>query len=243
MERSDLQDDRHDQRAAAGAFLDKPLKVIANLLFDDSIVSLLFRTGVIERALHDLPCLGNQSLLGDCHTAHHDLGCVLEQPCPLIDGNNRQHDPVFAEVFTVADDKVSDNIVRGSAGVDADAAHGYLAGFSGGVLVQLQNIPVLQQNRLLHYSHRAGEIHVPLEVAIVAMYGDEELWSNEVNHQPQLFLAAVSTDVDQPRSTVVVDNLGIAAFQMVDNAVDGPVSYTHLRAHETGRNLVCRLLL
>ena len=24
---------------------------------------------------------------------------------------------------------------------------------------------------------------------------------------------------------------------------DDPVSYTHLRAHETGRNLVCRLLL
>ena len=24
---------------------------------------------------------------------------------------------------------------------------------------------------------------------------------------------------------------------------NGPVSYTHLRAHETGRNLVCRLLL
>ena len=29
-----------------------------------------------------------------------------------------------------------------------------------------------------------------------------------------------------------------------ENAIiDGPVSYTHLRAHETGRNLVCRLLL
>src|SRR5665213_947526 len=27
------------------------------------------------------------------------------------------------------------------------------------------------------------------------------------------------------------------------SATDGPVSYTHLRAHETGRNLVCRLLL
>ena len=26
-------------------------------------------------------------------------------------------------------------------------------------------------------------------------------------------------------------------------ATGGPVSYTHLRAHETGRNLVCRLLL
>ena len=26
-------------------------------------------------------------------------------------------------------------------------------------------------------------------------------------------------------------------------AIAGPVSYTHLRAHQTGRNLVCRLLL
>src|SRR5665213_1412907 len=30
-------------------------------------------------------------------------------------------------------------------------------------------------------------------------------------------------------------------FQVI--AVGTPVSYTHLRAHETGRNLVCRLLL
>src|SRR5678810_1412401 len=33
---------------------------------------------------------------------------------------------------------------------------------------------------------------------------------------------------------------------LIANQVEGtfgPVSYTHLRAHETGRNLVCRLLL
>src|SRR5665213_3900566 len=31
---------------------------------------------------------------------------------------------------------------------------------------------------------------------------------------------------------------------MMDTVLNlGPVSYTHLRAHETGRNLVCRLLL
>ena len=30
-------------------------------------------------------------------------------------------------------------------------------------------------------------------------------------------------------------------FRAVDSV--SPVSYTHLRAHETGRNLVCRLLL
>ena len=35
---------------------------------------------------------------------------------------------------------------------------------------------------------------------------------------------------------VLVQFLGICPFL-------GAVSYTHLRAHETGRNLVCRLLL
>src|SRR5665213_3779728 len=31
--------------------------------------------------------------------------------------------------------------------------------------------------------------------------------------------------------------------EIVTNRTPQPVSYTHLRAHETGRNLVCRLLL
>ena len=35
---------------------------------------------------------------------------------------------------------------------------------------------------------------------------------------------------------------GISFIEMHERGVD-PVSYTHLRAHETGRNLVCRLLL
>ena len=35
---------------------------------------------------------------------------------------------------------------------------------------------------------------------------------------------------------MLIDNLRLRGRE-------GPVSYTHLRAHETGRNLVCRLLL
>ena len=42
-------------------------------------------------------------------------------------------------------------------------------------------------------------------------------------------------------------SIGIFLFGAEMNEVTGPfgypVSYTHLRAHETGRNLVCRLLL
>src|SRR5674476_984706 len=42
------------------------------------------------------------------------------------------------------------------------------------------------------------------------------------------------------KSTTAV-NLALALA--AEGATVGPVSYTHLRAHETGRNLVCRLLL
>src|SRR5665213_3731959 len=41
-----------------------------------------------------------------------------------------------------------------------------------------------------------------------------------------------------PRSVICGANLG----SHVSNNIEA-VSYTHLRAHETGRNLVCRLLL
>src|SRR5674476_1441432 len=35
----------------------------------------------------------------------------------------------------------------------------------------------------------------------------------------------------------------IMARHVIGSKPSAPVSYTHLRAHETGRNLVCRLLL
>src|SRR5674476_506983 len=45
-----------------------------------------------------------------------------------------------------------------------------------------------------------------------------------------------------PRKTAAAEVRGwLARFRVPEYA--DPVSYTHLRAHETGRNLVCRLLL
>ena len=45
--------------------------------------------------------------------------------------------------------------------------------------------------------------------------------------------------------TVFIDNNDehLENYLNESNTVYLPVSYTHLRAHETGRNLVCRLLL
>ncbi len=54
------------------------------------------------------------------------------------------------------------------------------------------------------------------------------------------YLAVVCDDV------VLVERMrkgrGVSDDEWIRNP-SSPVSYTHLRAHETGRNLVCRLLL
>ena len=50
-----------------------------------------------------------------------------------------------------------------------------------------------------------------------------------------------------PKIAKIVVNMGvgeaIANSKVLDTAVEEPVSYTHLRAHETVLDLVCRLLL
>src|SRR5665213_3108709 len=59
---------------------------------------------------------------------------------------------------------------------------------------------------------------------------------------------AKATALLQPDERTVVNRLGTlhelpsGTWKMHAGDV-APVSYTHLRAHETGRNLVCRLLL
>ena len=43
--------------------------------------------------------------------------------------------------------------------------------------------------------------------------------------------------------TILVGTDGSATARAAEEAAAAPVSYTHLRAHETNANIVCRLLL
>ena len=98
---------------------------------------------------------------------------------------------------------------------------GDLAGLVGGFAVDREHIAVFQQQNLLGDAGGKRQLNVALEVAVVAVDGDEELRSHEVDHHAKLFLRAVAGDVDEAVGAVVVDDAGIAAFEMVDDAVDG----------------------
>ena len=70
-----------------------------------------------------------------------------------------------------------------------------------------------------------GQVHLTADVALrlEAVFGiPASFWNNlEAIYCEKLAKAKAENEMD----------------------ADIPVSYTHLRAHETGRNLVCRLLL
>ena len=58
-------------------------------------------------------------------------------------------------------------------------------------------------------------------MTIIAVDRDKELGPHEVDHHAEFFLRSVAGYVDEAMRAIVVDHLGVAALQMIDDAVDG----------------------
>ena len=146
------------------------------------------------------------------------FGRALDLAGALVDGDDGEDDAALGEVLAVADDDVFDD-VDGAAGVDADAADGDFA-----VLARRESLsssrtsPSSSSDGVFDDAGAGGEFGVALEVAVVAVDGDEELGPQQVDHQAQLFLRAVAADVDEALRAVVVDDAGVAALEVVDHA-------------------------
>ena len=63
-----------------------------------------------------------------------------------------------------------------------------------------------------------------------------------ITNQPRLPSLSLA-DLENPLDGVEASEAGSVELNNANSGYYIPVSYTHLRAHETGRNLVCRLLL
>src|SRR5678810_1354766 len=67
---------------------------------------------------------------------------------------------------------------------------------------------------------------------------NEVLWYSQRDDWGQLYLYDLNTGALKRKVTT-----GEGPVTQISRIDEKAVSYTHLRAHETGRNLVCRLLL
>ena len=126
------------------AFLDVTLEIETNLLFHHAVVGLLFRRRRIQGPIDDLLRLLAESDLAGDEATSHDFGRPLHLAGALVDGDDRQHDAIFAQVPAVADHQVFDHI-RGGTGIDANPAGGHFAGLNRGVGVHFQNVAVFEQ--------------------------------------------------------------------------------------------------
>src|SRR5664279_1630127 len=210
---SDFQDHWHDQRPPRSVFHDEALQVLANFFLDHAVVALLFVAGRLEGVHHRLPRLIEEAIFAGVggEAAHHDFGWSLHLARQLVDGDDGQHDAVFAEVAAIANDQIFHHIAHG-IGIDADAAYGNASRLASPHLVELQNVAALDHHDLAHrVVHGASHFGVQLELAILAVDGNKILRLHQVDDELQLFLAGMPADVHRRRRTVIVDDVGIAA--------------------------------
>ena len=139
----------------------------------------------------------------------------------LVDGDDGQDDAVSAEMCWRSRMTMSSTTSAVEPVSMQTRPTVILPTLVGAVAVEVEHVAVFEQDDLLEDARGAGEFGVALEVAVVAVDGDEELWAQQVDHQAQLFLRAVAADVDEAVGAVVVDDVGVAALEVVDHAVDG----------------------
>src|ERR1700722_10760082 len=192
----DFQNDGHDHGPARSAFLDVELQIETDFFFHDPIVSLLFGRRALERPLDDLLCLIAECNFAGNKSARHHFRRTLHFAGALVDGDDGQHQPILAQMSAIANDQVFDDI-GGGTGIDANPAGRDLAVLGGSVCVQLEDVSVLQEQRLLRYTRVFRQLHVLLQMTIVAMDGNKELGPQQVDHQPHFFLTTVPAHVDQ----------------------------------------------
>src|ERR1019366_3317332 len=141
----DFQYHRHNQRPSLRLARDVALQVGADFLLDHAIVGFLFGAGGIEGLHDDLPDAFDHAVFAGRESARHNLGRSFDQSGELVDGDDRHHETVFAEVAAVFDDDVFDHVGAG-AGIDADAAHVDAAGLAGAELVDFEDVPTFDQH-------------------------------------------------------------------------------------------------
>src|ERR1700686_3186617 len=218
---SDFQYHRHDQRSPLVLPRDVALQIGADFLLDHAIVGLLFGAGGIEGLDDDLLDALDHAVVAGIEPARHNLGRSLDASGELVDGDDRHHEAVFAEMAAVFDNNVFD-YVGARARIDADAAHIDAAGLAGAKFVDFENVSSFDQHHFANRSgHGAGQLGVQLELPVFTVDRNEIFRPHQVDDELQFFLAAVTAHVNRRGRALVVDDERSAAEQVVHHAVDG----------------------
>src|SRR5678810_969103 len=94
----------------------------------------------------------------------------------------------------------------------------------------MQFLPVISSIRLNKTNVQVGTPEIDVTTSLIVLFAS---FSILLSHSSISAMLRSGVLIQCPQKGEFCNN----------TALRSPVSYTHLRAHETGRNLVCRLLL
>jgi len=217
---SDFEDDRKDERALGGVFVDIALEVNANFFLDDGPVGLFLGVRLFDGLEDDLASASHElgAIVAE-HTPGDDFGEGFQAAGMLVDGDNGNDDAVLGEVTAVADDHLFDFLER--AGIHEDAARGDGIAAESGILGEFDDVAIFKKQDFAgDDAEGMREGRMPEEMAVFAVDGDEIARLDELENELLFFLAGVPGDMDDTGGIVVV-NESAAAEHVVEHAVDG----------------------
>src|ERR1019366_6164586 len=167
-----LQYHRHDQRSSLRLPGDVALQIGADLFFDHAVIGFLFGAGGIEGLHDDLAGALDNAVFSGSEAARHNLRRGFDPSREFVDGNDRHHEAIFAQVAAVVDYQVLYHI-RARAGIDADAAYVHAARFACAQFVDFQYVSAFDQHHVAdRAAHRARQLGMELELAVFAVDGN-----------------------------------------------------------------------
>src|SRR6478752_3228917 len=103
IQRSDFQNNRHDEGPARRLLLDVALQVDADLFLDQHLVGTLLRVRLLKGLADDSLGLLSQFKIAGDEAARHKLRHALYAAGELVDGDDRDNQSILAQVAAVSD--------------------------------------------------------------------------------------------------------------------------------------------
>src|SRR5205085_148788 len=225
-----LHDDRHDDGARAGLFLDEAFELDADALFEERRVAALLARGdvdgVRDDALHLAEQPGGAAVAVQAEDAAGDDFGRGFQLARLVDGDDGRDHAVVGELAALAHD-LAVNLLEAGV-VYEGAAHVALVNDGGALAVEFQNVPVLDEDDVLfgEVAVVLQEFLVAVEHPVLAVDGDDEAGPDGLGHDPDVLLRGVAADVDQ--TPLLVNDRGAAPVNQADGAGDGATEHADL---------------
>src|SRR5206468_5855277 len=111
----------------------------------------------------------------------HNLRRGFHPTGVLVDGDDRQHKAVFAEMPPVFDYKVFNDICPGTR-VDTDATNVDASGLTRSKFVEFEHVAAFNEHHAANGAvHGARQFGMQFELAVLAVNGDEVLRPHQVD--------------------------------------------------------------